>query len=66
MKQVKNLLLFLDQSLGELKKVHWPDKRELLISFIATMCIVLFFSFFLAFVDGMIGTAIKKIIFWIG
>lgn len=66
MKQVKDLMLFLDQSLGELKKVHWPDRKELLIAFVATILIVLFFSFFLALVDGIIGTVIKKIIFWVG
>ena len=65
MKHTQALKTFFIEVIKEMKKIHWPSNRELFISFFATIAIVIAFSFFFAFVDGIIGAIVKKIIYMV-
>jgi preprotein translocase subunit SecE len=59
---IKSLLVFLKEVGEELKKIHWPERKEFIFSVIATIIVVFLFAIFFGLVDSAIGYTVKSII----
>ncbi|MEW6456227.1 MAG: preprotein translocase subunit SecE [Acidobacteriota bacterium] len=57
----KKLKNFLMEVKGELKKVTWPNKKEIVGTTIVVVIAVIFFGFFLFFFDVIFSVIVAKI-----
>lgn len=57
-----SLIKFLGEVKTELKKVHWPTKKELVSYTTTVLLTVLIFSVFIFGIDKVITTILEKII----
>ncbi len=57
---------FLGEVRAELKKVHWPTKKELLNHTVTVLATVIILSVFIFVVDQIVTTGISKILGIIG
>jgi preprotein translocase subunit SecE len=48
---------FLNDVVKEMKKVKWPNKKDMLTYSSATLAFVIFFALFFALLDGVIALA---------
>ena len=56
----KKLLGYMRESFGELKKVSWPSKDEIVTSTVIILVFVVIMAMFLGFVDIFAGLGIKE------
>jgi len=61
---MKTVFVFFSEVWNEAKKICWPKRHDFLSAFLWTVGIVIFFSFFFAFVDGIIAYVVKKIVYF--
>jgi preprotein translocase subunit SecE len=59
---VRQLTTFIQESWQELKKVHWPSRKETYAATAVVILVVVFISIFLALVDLGLTKAIQAII----
>ena len=57
----KRLIGFLGDVKKEMKKVHWPSKKDMVKYSIATLCFIVFFSLFFYLID-IIFAFIKSLV----
>lgn len=48
---MKKIKKFLDEVKKELKKVRWPNRKEMVKYSVATICFVIFFAVFFYLID---------------
>lgn len=48
---MKKIRKFLDEVKKELKKVRWPNRKEMVKYSVATICFVIFFAVFFYLID---------------
>ncbi len=58
---MKKIIKFLKEVKKEVKKVRWPNKKEMITYSIATIVFVLLFSLFFASTDFVLAT-LKKLV----
>ena len=59
---IRQLMTYFEESWRELKKVHWPSRKETYAATAMVILVVVFISIFLALVDFGLTTAIRAII----
>jgi preprotein translocase subunit SecE len=59
---VRQLMTFFEEAWQELKKVHWPSRKETYAATAVVILVVVFISIFLAVVDLGLTKAIQAII----
>jgi preprotein translocase subunit SecE len=58
----KRLLNYFKESIGELKKVSWPKKDEIVMSSIIIIVFVVIMAVFLGFIDIVAGLGITELL----
>lgn len=58
---MKKIIKFLKEVENELKKVRWPNKKEMITYSIATISFILIFAIFFASTDLLLAT-LKKLV----
>lgn len=59
---VRRALAFIEESWQELKKVHWPSRKETYAATLVVIIVVVLVSIYLAVVDLALTKAIQAII----
>ena len=59
---IRQLMTYFEESWRELKKVHWPSRKETYAATARVILVVVFVSLFLALVDLGLTKAIQAII----
>jgi preprotein translocase subunit SecE len=60
--RVRELLQFFEEAWQELKKVHWPSRKETYAATLVVILVVLLVSVYLALVDLGLTKAIQAVI----
>jgi preprotein translocase subunit SecE len=60
--RIKHLLQFFEEAWQELKKVHWPSRKETYAATLVVILVVLLVSVYLALVDLGLTKAIQAVI----
>jgi len=60
--KINSLFKFFKETYFELQKIQWPSHYEFFFSVGVTLFVVFVFSVFFMFVDGIVGTFVRKII----
>jgi preprotein translocase SecE subunit len=58
-----NLNIFFQEVWQEFNKIVWPARKELFVSVLGTLAIILIFSLYLGFLDVLIAFAVNKVIY---
>lgn len=59
---VRHLTEFFEESWQELKKVHWPSRKETYVATLVVVVLVILLSIYLAIVDLGLTKAIQAVI----
>lgn len=59
---VSQLVSFVRESWQELKKVHWPTRKETYAATVVVVVVVLFFAVYLALVDFALTHAVQALL----
>ncbi len=58
----KKFINYVKESIGELKKVSWPKKEEIVMSSIIIIVFVIIMALFLGFIDIFAGLGIREVL----
>lgn len=57
-----NPILFLQDAVAELKKVHRPTRQETMQTALSVVAMIMMFAVFLGFADFVVGLVMKRIL----